>query len=225
MLIKDSNSSFEEILRNEGVEIYHNAAKRLFDIFFSFSVLVIGMPFFILIAILISCTSKGPPLYLSTRIGRGGKTISCWKFRSMYKGADQKLQALLDTDPIIKAEWDKYSKLKRDPRVTWLGRFIRKTSIDEFPQFWNVFIGELSVVGPRPYFASELIPYVQNEARRILSVRPGLTGLWQTSGRSNLDLRQRVAIEEEYALRRSFRFDMSLICKTIPAMLAPKGAY
>jgi exopolysaccharide production protein ExoY len=206
----------------------HDCLKRSFDIFLSCCVLLIGLPLFMIIAVIIKCTSEGPIFYCSLRLGREGKLFKFWKFRSMYKDASQKLDQLLKENPDLRKEWKVYFKLKNDPRVTPFGKFLRKTSLDEFPQFWNVLKGELSIVGPRPYLPSELdaIKKIAGlNVRKMLSVRPGLTGVWQTSGRSYLTFEQRVKLDLAYIGSRSFLFDLQLIAKTIPEILFPKGAF
>jgi exopolysaccharide production protein ExoY len=204
------------------------SAKRFFDLFLSCFALLCGLPLFLLIAIIIKCTSTGPILYSSMRLGRYGKPFKFWKFRSMYKDADQKLEQLLKNNPALKREWSLYFKLKNDPRVTPIGKFLRKTSLDELPQFWNVLKGELSIVGPRPYLPSErkaIEKIVGLDIDQMLSVRPGLTGIWQTSGRSFLTFEQRVKLDLQYVTAHSFLFDLRLIVKTIPMILFPKGAF
>jgi len=206
----------------------HDCLKRSFDIFVSCCVLICGLPVFLFIGILVKCTSDGPIFYCSMRLGRNGKHFKFWKFRSMYKDASQKLDELLKSDPLLLKEWELYFKLKNDPRVTPFGKFLRKTSLDEFPQFWNVLKGELSVVGPRPYLPNELQTIKKiagSNIRKMLSVRPGLTGIWQTSGRSYLTFEQRVQLDLAYINSRSFLFDLQLIAKTIPVLLFPKGAF
>lgn len=205
--------------------IQHNFVKRLFDVLFSAIALTACLPIFLVIAILISISSKGKIIYGHGRIGRGGRNFPCYKFRTMYCDANEKLQELLKSDPKIREEWEMSFKLKNDPRITPLGKFLRKTSLDELPQFWNVLIGDLSVVGPRPVVLDELHKYFDQKAYFILSIRPGLTGLWQVSGRSNLSYDERIALEEEYVRSRSFLLDLKLIAKTIPAILTSRGAY
>lgn len=151
-----------------------------------------------MIAALIKVTSPGPVLYVCRRVGRHGKAIDCWKFRTMCQNADQMLKELLAQDPVIRLEWETYYKLKDDPRINSVGRFLRKTSLDELPQFWNVLMGDLSVVGPRPVTEEEIEKYFKEKKEKILSVRPGLTGIWQTSGRSLLTFEERVKLEESY---------------------------
>ncbi len=213
--------------------IRHDPLKRIFDFLFSALILLLTSPLILFLALLVRLTSKGPAFYKSVRLGRGGKVIYCWKFRSMYSDADERLKHLLAADREKRAEWKKFQKLKNDPRITPVGRFLRKTSLDEWPQFWNVLKGDLSVVGPRPptlvgppdSFLKEIRKWYGPSTNNILSVRPGLTGVWQTSGRSEIPFEDRVRIEEHYAIHRTFFQDLRLILKTIPAMLFSKGAY
>jgi len=202
-----------------------NPLKRGFDIVFSALVLIFGAPIYSIIAIIIKFTSKGPVLYPSKRIGICGKVIYCWKFRSMVQNADQKLAALLESDPKLKKEWNETFKLKSDPRITKIGAFLRKTSLDELPQFWNVLKGDLSTVGPRPLSATEVLIVIEKGHKKIFSVRPGLTGLWQTSGRNLIQYEKRILLEKEYVEKQSLLLDLKLILKTITMMIFPKGAY
>lgn len=199
--------------------------KRFFDILFSLLAITLFLPPSLLLALLIKLTSKGSILYKSQRRGKDNCLIYCWKFRTMYEDADQKLQLLLLCDPKLKSEWNTYYKLKSDPRVTALGKFLRKTSLDELPQFWNVLKGDLSIVGPRPVTDDELAKYFGDKAKKILSVRPGLTGIWQTSGRNLLTFEERIRLEEDYVDKRSIILDLVIIFKTIPLVFFPKGAF
>lgn len=205
--------------------IRHLPLKRTFDIVFSCLVLLLIFPLFMAIAIIIRLTSKGPAIYAHTRIGRGGKSFNCLKFRSMYADADSRLQQILQNDPIRAAEWEQCHKLKNDPRITPIGHFLRKTSLDELPQFLNVLKGDLSVVGPRPVVEAEVKKYLKEKAGKILSIRPGITGLWQVSGRSNTSYANRIALDEYYIENHSFLLDLQLVLKTVPVMLMRKGAY
>ncbi|MCI5052239.1 MAG: sugar transferase [Simkaniaceae bacterium] len=201
--------------------------------FFSTIILIFGSPIFCLIALGVKLTSKGPIFYRSLRVKQGGALFACLKFRSMYVDADERLQELVRRDPNAKAEWQTFLKLKKDPRVTPVGRFLRKTSLDELPQFFNVLLGDLSVVGPRPYavmngiknYQAEIRQYLGPDLEKVLSVKPGITGLWQTSGRNELSLKDRVRLDIEYIARCSFLYDLRLIAKTIPVMIFAKGAY
>jgi len=207
--------------------IVHNALKRAFDILFSLSALILGAALFALIALLVKLSSPGPVLYCSLRIGRKGRLFKFWKFRSMHRDADQRLEVMLSSNPALQTEWQQYFKLKNDPRLTSIGSFLRKTSLDELPQFWNVLIGDLSIVGPRPYLpreAESIHKILGSQMQKLFSMRPGLTGIWQTSGRSALTFKERVALEVEYVDKRCFLFDLNLILKTIPALIRGKGA-
>lgn len=199
--------------------------KRTFDLIFSLFILILLFPLLLLIAFLIALTSKGPIIYGHQRLGRHGKLFKCYKFRTMYMDADQRLKVLLAAHPEWKEEWQKTQKLKNDPRVTSLGSFLRKSSLDEMPQFFNVLKGDLSVVGPRPVVEEELRRHFGAKAEKILSVRPGITGIWQTSGRSGTTYAERIALDEKYVEQQSFWLDIKVILKTIPCMLFSKGAY
>ncbi len=211
--------------REFSCEIRHIPFKRIFDVLFSLMVLIVGSPIFLLIALSISLSSPGKVIYYQNRVGRGGSSFRCYKFRSMYVDADRRLGLILKNDSKMREEWEKSYKLKRDPRVTPLGAFLRRTSLDELPQFWNVFRGDLSVVGPRPVVHEEIVKYFGVKAYKIFSIRPGITGLWQISGRSNIDYTQRVALDEYYVDKRSALLDAKVILKTIPSVLFTKGAY
>lgn len=168
--------------------------KRGGDIVFSLLVLSLGAPVFLLLALLVKLSSRGSVFYCQRRIGRGYKGFGCLKFRTMRRDADRVLASMLDADPGLRAEFERDHKLKRDPRITPLGKFLRRSSLDELPQFINVLRGEMSVVGPRPIVWDELRRYGRS-MDEVLSVRPGLTGLWQVSGRNNLTYRTRVRLD------------------------------
>lgn len=208
--------------------IVYEISKRLLDIALSFAILICGIPLFIFLAIIVKATSRGPIFYCSKRIGQGGKLFTCWKFRSMFCDAEKRLSQLLAENPHFQKEWKTYFKLKEDPRLTRIGKFLRKTSLDEFPQFWNVLLGDLSLVGPRPFLPNELNAIKQvigKDTQLLFSVKPGLTGIWQTSGRSYLTFEQRVLLDFNYLRLRSFLFDLLLIAKTIPMLIFPRGAF
>ena len=205
--------------------IRHIPVKRIFDLCFSIAVVTIGLPVFLLIAMAIAFTSRGPIIYASTRIGRGGRAFKFLKFRTMYRDADLHLKKMLDADPILREEYERNLKLKKDPRVTPLGAFLRRTSLDELPQFFNVIMGHMSVVGPRPWMPHEITGLIGLRAQKIVELRPGLTGLWQVSGRSNTTYHERIRLEEEYVKTQSFWHDIVIIAKTIPSILFRHGAY
>lgn len=209
----------------QSCKIQHLPLKRTLDIIFSLSVLILLSPLFLTIALLISFTSEGNAIYYQKRIGRGGSYFRCYKFRTMYKNSETILHHILTKDPEKRKEWDESHKLKNDPRVTPIGSFLRKTSLDELPQFWNVLKGDLSVVGPRPVVKEEIIKHFGAKAPKIFSVRPGITGLWQISGRSDTSYSQRIALDEYYVENRNILIDLKIIALTIPSMIFKKGAY
>ena len=208
--------------------IIHDKLKRAFDILFSLIALLLCLPLFAILYCLIKYNSPGPVFYCSLRIGRQGRLFKFWKLRSMYQDADDRLDLLLNSNPDLKKEWQQYFKLKQDPRLTSLGRFLRSTSLDELPQFWNVLIGDLSITGPRPYLPREIKrihEILGKNVDKLFSVRPGLTGIWQTSGRNHLTFDERVNLEASYADQCCFTLDLRLIAKTVPILLFRKGAF
>lgn len=206
-------------------DIKHDFGKRTFDILFSLVILITTLPLFLLIALAIRLSSKGKIVYAHERISRGGRPFKCYKFRTMYPDADQRLQEILEKCPERLKEWEAHHKLKNDPRITPIGSFLRKTSLDEFPQFWNVLIGDMSIVGPRPVVRAEVIKHLGPNAASILRVRPGITGPWQISGRSDISYPQRIKMDLDYVSSRTFWKDMIIVLKTVPCMIFSKGAY
>ncbi|KEF42833.1 MAG: galactosyl-1-phosphate transferase [Cyanobium sp. CACIAM 14] len=200
--------------------------KRSGDIVFSLAVLTLGSPVFLMLALLVKLTSRGPIFYVQQRVGRDYRSFGCIKFRTMRRDADRLLSKILAESPDLDEEFRNDYKLKNDPRVTRLGKFLRRSSLDELPQFLNVLRGEMSVVGPRPIVRSEL-PRYGSRMDEVLAVRPGLTGLWQVSGRNNLSYPERVRLDVRYARRRSFLMDLRIIVRTIGVILDPRdrGAY
>ena len=199
------------------------AVKRTFDLAFGVAMALLSLPAAILIALAVVIRSGGPVLYSQQRLGRGGRTISVWKFRSMVVDADAVLQQVLEADPAWAAEWRQHRKLRRDPRLTGIGRLLRKTSLDELPQVWNIIRGDMSLVGPRPIVAKELDRYGAN-ASLYLAVKPGLTGLWQTSGRNDTTYDQRVQLDAEYVRTWSVAKDLQIVVNTVPAVVRGAGA-
>jgi lipopolysaccharide/colanic/teichoic acid biosynthesis glycosyltransferase len=200
--------------------------KRSGDLCFALAVLTLGSPVFLLLGLLVKLTSRGPVFYVQQRVGRDYRSFGCIKFRTMRRDADRVLGMLLSESPDLAEEFRNDFKLKNDPRITRLGKFLRRSSLDELPQFLNVLRGEMSVVGPRPIVRQEL-PRYGNRMEEVLAVRPGLTGLWQVSGRNNLSYEERVALDLHYASRRSFVLDLSIIVRTLRVILDPRdrGAY
>ncbi len=195
--------------------------KRSFDILVSIFLLVLLSPLMLLIAICIKLTDGGPTLYISTRVGKWGKEFLFPKFRSMYMGADRH-KALLREQSI---HGNSHTfKIRRDPRVTWIGRIIRKTSLDELPQLWCVLKGEMSLVGPRPPLVEEVELYTIEERRR-LDVTPGLTCIWQVSGRGDIPFSKQVKLDLQYIESQSIWLDFKILLQTIPAVIFGRGAY
>jgi Undecaprenyl-phosphate galactose phosphotransferase WbaP len=201
------------------------AIKRLIDLSFVIIGGIIILPFLLIIALLIKITSPGPVLFRQRRPGRDGKHFYFYKFRSMVIDAEKRLEALLKSDPKIKDEWEKNRKLQKDPRVTAIGRFIRKTSIDEFPQLINILKGEMSLVGPRPVIDDSEMEMYGEDFLNTFSIRPGLTGLWQVSGRSDTNYQERIAYDTYYLQSWSVWLDMWVIYKTFGAVVRGRGAY
>lgn len=183
-------------------------------------VLSFGFPAMILMACaaLVIWVSGGVPFYRHERVGRNGHIFQCWKLRTMLPDADSILAAHLRSDPEAAEEWRRTRKLRRDPRITPLGKWLRKASIDELPQLLNVLRGEMSLVGPRPVTATELATY-GSAARAYLRLTPGITGLWQVSGRNGLTLSERIAFDTEYARRISLGADLGILLRTVPVLL------
>lgn len=200
-------------------------AKRIFDLVIGSFLLILVAPLLLILALLIKLDSPGPVIYAGTRIGRRGREFKCYKFRTMYVDNDKILEEFLGNNPKIKTEWELYAKIRgEDPRVTRVGRLLRKYSLDELPQFINVLKGEMSLVGARPYLPQEK-EKMGECADTILLANPGITGLWQVSGRNELDFSQRVQIEVWYVRNWSLWLDISILFKTIPVALKGSGAY
>lgn len=194
---------------------------RAFDIAVALVALVVTAPVMLLVALLVRLTSPGPVLYGSWRLGAGQpERFRAWKFRSMFLDADERLESLLASDPAIRATYEKFSKLPRDPRVTKVGAWLRTLSLDELPQLWNVLRGDMSIVGPRPKLPHERELYGDLFAI-VCRVKPGLTGLWQVSGRSALDFEQRIVLDVRYALTRTLVQDLGICARTVGQLVRP----
>ena len=199
-------------------------AKRALDIIGAGVGLVLLSPFFLIVALLVRADG-GPAFFAHQRVGRGGKLFGCLKFRSMVIDSQARLEALLASDPAARAEWEATRKLKNDPRITPIGRFLRSTSLDELPQLINVLRGEMSLVGPRPVQEAEIDRYYGASAAHYMAVRPGITGLWQVSGRSETSYESRVALDVAYVSRPSLLADLSILLRTPVAVVSRRGAH
>ena len=200
------------------------ALKRSLDIAGACGLLATLFPLLLVVSALVKADG-GPVLFAHERVGRGGRRFGCLKFRSMVVDSAARLEALLAADSSARAEWEATRKLKSDPRVTRIGRFLRATSLDELPQLINVLRGEMSLVGPRPVPAAELAEHYGAAAALYASVRPGITGLWQVSGRSDTSYPARVALDLRYAADPTLFGDLRILLKTPAAVLLRRGAY
>jgi exopolysaccharide production protein ExoY len=205
--------------RNRFVDI----ATRALDIFGSLSLTVLLLPVMLLLLVMVTISSKGSPVFAHRRVGKGGKAFNCYKFRSMCPDADVRLEKLLRDDPARRQEWMLRHKLENDPRITRFGQFLRRSSLDELPQLFNVLVGDMSLVGPRPVVDDELGFYGRH-LPSYLAMKPGLTGLWQVTCRSESTYRRRVAIDRVYALNKCLLLDLRILAATVPAVLSRKGA-
>ncbi len=198
--------------------------KRISDILLTLLLAPVAVPLGLLIALAIVLDSRGPVFFSQMRIGRDRRPFRVWKFRSMAVDADRKLRTLLQQSPEHAREWALARKMRHDPRVTRVGRWLRKTSLDELPQFWNVLRGEMSMVGPRPIVAEEIHRYGA-AFETYTQVRPGVTGLWQVSGRNDMQYSRRVELDCHYIHHRNAAMDLKILAKTAFVMLRGRGAY
>ena len=198
-------------------------SKRTFDVVVAFTMLLFALPAMFFIAVLMFSTDRGPILFSHERIGQNGKRFRCLKFRSMVVDSQEALRRHLELIPQARAEWDATQKLRDDPRVTPLGRFLRVTSLDELPQLFNVIRGEMSLVGPRPIVQDEVVRYAE-QIEHYAAVRPGITGLWQVSGRSDVDYDQRVQLDTLYVREWSFIGDLVILVKTVKVVVMRTGS-
>jgi exopolysaccharide production protein ExoY len=199
-------------------------AIRVIDVAVALVGLIVFGPLMCLIALAISVTSGGPMLYRQRRIGIGGREFVCFKFRTMHRDADQLLDSLLMRCARSRSEWERDQKLRRDPRVILIGRTLRRTSLDELPQLFNVLRGDMSIVGPRPIVIGEAHRYGRH-LRSYTAVRPGITGLWQVSGRNSTTYRRRVACDVIYARKQSIKANIAIMARTIPVIFTGRGAF
>ncbi len=202
----------------------NQSIKRVLDVCGALLGAIAALPFVLLIALAIRLTSRGPVLFRQLRIGRGNRMFYALKFRTMFVDSSDRLNHYLENDPAMRVQWESVHKLKEDPRVTGIGRFLRRFSLDELPQIWNVLAGDMSLIGPRPIVISEIERYgLDYEAYE--AVRPGLTGLWQVSGRNDTTYQERVNYDSYYVRNWSLRLDLHIIARTFRAVISGTGAY
>jgi len=204
---------------------YRRLLQNLVNYLLALLLLPILLPLIAIIAVFIKLESPGPIFFIHNRIGKDGKTIPVIKFRSMYKDAKERLEELLESDESIKKEWESCFKLKNDPRITKVGKFLRKTSLDELPQIFNVLLGHMNFVGPRPVIQEEIDNYYKEDAEYYFMVKPGITGLWQVSGRSDTDYEFRVATDRWYVVNWTLWLDIVILLKTVSVVFKRDGAY
>ena len=204
-------------------QVGKSQAKRCLDVCVSLLAITVLTPLFLLLALAIKMDG-GPAFFAHTRIGKGGAVFKCYKLRTMCVNSDARLLKFLKNDEQARLEWKTHFKIKHDPRITTLGHLLRKSSIDELPQLFNVIKGDMSLVGPRPIIQEELKLYGE-DISYYLSARPGITGLWQISGRNDLDYAKRVALDTEYVTHWRHTLDFKILIKTAGVVIAQRGAY
>ena len=213
-------------LNKRGTSKFYKLIKSFFDLLFSLLFIISLIPLFLIISFLIKLSSRGPIFFLQKRIGKNNIPFKCIKFRTMYPEAKDILQNLLMKDSLLKKEFEETHKIKNDPRITPIGKLLRKTSLDELPQFINVLRGEMSIIGPRPIVKDERKKYGKN-LKKVLLIKPGITGLWQVSGRNNLTYKRRVMLDINYVENYNFLMDLRILLRTFGVILFPldRGAY
>ncbi len=227
------NSEFFSSINHKGMALYvknkllhpgERGIKLLFDKVLSITLFILFLPLLLLLYVVVYFSSKGDPIYKQRRVGEGGRLFNIYKFRTMRVDADEILEEILENDPVKKAEWEKEFKLRDDPRITRVGKFLRRTSLDELPQLFNVFQGKMSLVGPRPIIEDEIAKY-GDYFDYFTAVKPGITGLWQVSGRNDIPYDERVRLDVWYVRNWSMELDIMILVKTAAIVLMRKGSY
>ena len=219
--LDNGRAALQEERKADQRSFYERHGKRIFDVVLTLLLVIPSSPLILLIWI-VQIFQKGPVIFGHKRVGSAGREFFCLKFRTMLPDAESRLQKLLAQDSRVRSEWERNQKLENDPRITKVGRFLRKSSLDELPQFWNVLRGDMSLVGPRPVTATELERY-DSAARTYLALKPGVTGLWQVSGRNDVSYERRVALDQEYAARIGFWRDLSIVARTALVVFGANG--
>ncbi len=227
------NSEFFNSINHKGMALYvknkllhegERNIKAFFDKVLSISLFILFLPLILVLYVIVYISTKGDPVYKQRRVGKDGKLFNIYKFRTMHAEADKMLEEILENDPVKKAEWEREFKLKDDPRITPVGKFLRRTSLDELPQLYNVFQGKMSLVGPRPIIEDE-IPKYGEYFDYFTAVKPGITGLWQVSGRNDISYDERVRLDVWYVRNWSLELDIMILVKTAAIVLMRKGSY
>ena len=217
LVVRDLTAKHATVSHNNSA--YQNGTKRALDLFLVFLSMPVWLPVIVIGALLVMMDGQSP-FYRQNRLGRHGRVFRIWKLRTMVVNADDKLEAYLASNPEARAEWDATQKLKRDPRITFVGRFLRKTSLDELPQIFNVIAGDMSLVGPRPMMVSQKDLY---DGASYYALRPGLTGLWQVSERNECHFTDRVRFDNTYAATMSLATDLRVLMRTVGVVLRGTG--
>jgi exopolysaccharide production protein ExoY len=199
-------------------------SKRIFDVIIASITLIVFLPLFAFVVLLLKLTDPNPVIFRHIRVGQGGRRFACFKFRSMVLDSDKVLKTLLESDPAARKQWDRTQKLANDPRITPVGKFLRQSSLDELPQLINVIRGDMSLVGPRPIVPSELTRY-GDKLSLYLQARPGITGIWQVSGRNDCGYDRRIEMDANYVRNWRFSTDFVILLRTLGAVLAQRGSY
>jgi exopolysaccharide production protein ExoY len=217
--VRPEAESFDPLHRGLSGGFYRYGLKRAFDVAL---ILVCAVPVIVVVSLLALAVAVngGSPFYRQARVGRGGRPYMMWKLRSMTKDADARLAVYLQSNPAAREEWDRCQKLKNDPRVTWFGRILRKSSLDELPQLWNVLIGDMSLVGPRPMMLDQQRLY---PGRAYYRLRPGITGIWQVSERNETSFAERASFDDTYDRTLSFITDLKLLAATVRVVINGTG--
>ena len=204
----------------------YKKVKIIFDFIFALTFLILGFPFFLILALLIKFSSRGPIFFMHKRIGKNNISFNCIKFRTMHPEAEDIFENIILKNEKLRREFEETQKIKNDPRITAIGKFLRKTSLDELPQFINVLRNEMSIIGPRPIVNKEKKKY-GNNLKKVLSIKPGITGLWQVSGRNKLTYKNRVMLDLNYVRNLNFIMDLRILIRTFGVILFPldRGAY
>jgi Undecaprenyl-phosphate galactose phosphotransferase WbaP len=207
----------------KGLSAAQARLKRGVDIAGALGFFTLFLPLYVTVALGVRLTSKGPVLFEQKRVGQNGRSFRFYKFRSMVVNSEEALNSFLDSDDGARSEWETYQKLQKDPRITWVGRIIRRTSLDELPQFWNVLKGDMSLVGPRPCMVDQRDLYGAHWPA-YCAVKPGITGLWQVSGRNALTYQQRVQLDSKYVQNWSLLLDLKILARTVLVVLTGHGS-
>lgn len=202
--------------------LYTRFGKRLFDMAFVILVAPFVVPLVLAFAAMIR-RDGGPAFFIQPRVGKDGRVFDCYKLRTMVVNAEEVLAKMCDEDPELAAEWHTYQKLTNDPRITRVGKFLRATSLDELPQFWNIFIGDMSLIGPRPFMPEQESLYSKDRSAAYFKLRPGVSGPWQTSARNESTFAERARFDEEYYETLSLKGDIEIVARTVGVVLGARG--